>query len=315
MISGSISSEAWMLAGALALAGLSGLYLIRINKNEEIPRVRLQTLRTASPVAHQARRSWYWRIAGLLASNRIIVGRSEQERLLGLLASAGIKARGSLASFIISKVGTAVVAVGLVWLISEWLQLSDSTVVELGLMGGALLFGWRLPDLGLSHLGKQRRRRLEMGLPDALDLLVICAEAGLSLNQAIEEVSRQMQFSNSDVADEFTTTAAELQISGDFGQALDNFGERAGLPDLGRLIATLKQSLKFGTSLADSMRMLASEMRATRYARIEERAARLPVLLSIPMMLFILPCLLMIIGTPVVLRAMDAFSSLSFGGV
>jgi tight adherence protein C len=311
----SIGSEAWLLVGALAIAGLSGLYLVQITKHEEIPRVRLETLRAASTVPQQTRRSWYWRPASLLATNRIIVGRREQERLLGLLASAGVKARGSLATFIVSKVGTAVVSVGLVWVLNQWLQLSDSTVIQVGLIGGALLLGWRLPDLALSQLAKQRRYRLEMGIPDALDLLVICAEAGLSLNQSIEEVSREMEFSNTDVAEEFATTAAELRISSDFGQAFDNFAERTGLPELGRLIAILKQSLKFGTSLADSMRMLASEMRVTRYARIEERAARLPVLLSIPMMLFILPCLLIIIGTPVVLRAMDAFSSFSFGAV
>jgi tight adherence protein C len=90
--------------------------------------------------------------------------------------------------------------------------------------------------------------------------------------------------------------------------------ERTGLRDLRSLIATLKQSLKFGTPLADALRTIASEMRAARHARIEQRAARLPVLLAIPMMMFILPCLLMIVGTPVVLRIMDAFKNISFGG-
>jgi tight adherence protein C len=84
------------------------------------------------------------------------------------------------------------------------------------------------------------------------------------------------------------------------------------LDDLRSLTATLKQSLKFGTPLAESLRMIAGEMRAARLARIEERAARLPVLLAIPMMMFILPCLLMIVGTPVVLRMVDVFSTVSF---
>jgi tight adherence protein C len=79
------------------------------------------------------------------------------------------------------------------------------------------------------------------------------------------------------------------------------------------LVATLKQSIKFGTPLAESLRMIAGEMRAARQARIEERAARLPVLLAIPMMLFILPCLLMIVGTPVVLRMMDVFKNIIIG--
>ena len=94
---------------------------------------------------------------------------------------------------------------------------------------------------------------------------------------------------------------------------MDNMVERTGLDDLRSLTATLKQSLKFGTSLAESLRMIAGEMRATRQARIEERAARLPVLLAIPMMLFILPCLFIVIGTPAVLRIMDVFKNITIG--
>jgi tight adherence protein C len=181
-------------------------------------------------------------------------------------------------------------------------------------LGVGLMLGWRLPDFILNRIIKRRRLRLEQGMPDALDLLVICAEAGQSLNQAIEEISRQMRLSNKDVADEFAATSAEMRVLPDFGQALDNLVERTGLEELRGLIATLKQSLKFGTPLSESLRIIASEMRAERHVRIETRAARLPVLLAIPMMMFILPCLLMIVGTPVVLRIMDVFRNLHFGG-
>jgi tight adherence protein C len=175
---------------------------------------------------------------------------------------------------------------------------------------GALMLGWRLPDIVLSRLAKRRRLRLEQGMPDALDLLVICAEAGLSLNQAIEQVSRDLRPSNRDVADELAATSSEMQVLPDLGQALDNLVQRTGLDSLRSMIATLKQSLKFGTPLAESLRMLAAEMRAMRQARLEERAARLPVLLAIPMMLFILPCVLMVIGTPVALRVADTVKNL-----
>jgi len=104
-----------------------------------------------------------------------------------------------------------------------------------------------------------------------------------------------------------------LQILSDFNQALDNLVQRTGLDDLRSLIATLKQSLKFGTPLADAMRLLAAEMRATRQARMEERAARLPVLLAIPMMTFILPSLLMVVATPLVLRVMEVFKTMMGG--
>jgi len=178
-------------------------------------------------------------------------------------------------------------------------------------LGGGLLFGWRLPDMVVKRLVKRRQLRLEQGMPDALDLLVICAEAGLSLNQSIEEISRQLRLSNPDVADEFSATSAEMRVLPDFAQALNNMVERTGLDMLRGLVATLKQSLQFGTPLAESLRMIASEMRAERQARIEERAARLPVVLAIPMMLFILPCVLMVVGTPVALRMLDVLRSLT----
>jgi tight adherence protein C len=170
-----------------------------------------------------------------------------------------------------------------------------------------------LADFVLNRLIARRRLRLEAGMPDALDLLVICAESGLSLNQSIEEISRQLRASHKDVAEEFSITSAEMQVVSDFGQALDNMVERMGLPDLRSLVATLKQSLKFGTPLAESLRTIASEMRATRQARYEQRAARLPVLMAIPMAMFILPCLLMIVGTPVVLRIMGVFKTFYIG--
>jgi len=204
----------------------------------------------------------------------------------------------------------AIVLAGLAWMTLELGRLFPNVVlIRVAALGAGFMFGWRAPDFILGHIIKRRRSRLEAGIPDALDLMVICAESGLSLNQSIEVISRELHASHKDVADEFATTSAEMQVVADIGQALDNLVERTGLPDLRSLIATLKQSLKFGTPLAESLRTIAAEMRATRQARYEQRAARLPVLLAIPMMIFILPCLLMIVSTPVVLRMMDVFKS------
>ncbi len=205
-----------------------------------------------------------------------------------------------------AKVCGALATAALAWLLLEWRQLFVAMLVaRLAVLCGGLMVGWRVPDIILSRFAALRRRRLEQGMPDALDLLVVCAEAGLSLNQSIEEISRDIRPSCRDVADEFEATAAEMRVLPEVGQALDNLVERIGLEDLRSIIATLKQSMKFGTPLAESMRILAAEMRAARLARIEERAARLPVLLAIPMMLFILPCVLMVVGTPVALRVAD----------
>jgi tight adherence protein C len=305
------------LLAAIVTAALSAFHLWRIAQREEIQRQRLEAFRgeTTASAIQRNHPTWYRRL-GVLITASPIVGTVEQQRLLDLLASAGIKGRASLVNFVIGKVCAAIVMAVLVWSLLEWRHLFAGTIsIRLVLVSVAALIGWRVPDFTLTYMIKRRRLRLEQGMPDALDLLVICAEAGLSLNQSIEEISREMYQSNKDVADEFAATAAEMRVLSDFGQALDNLVKRTGLADLRSLVATLKQSLKFGTPLAESLRMIAAEMRAARQARIEERAARLPVLLAIPMMMFILPCLMMIVGTPVGLRIMDMFKNITVGVV
>ena len=304
-------AEMCLLAAVVAITALSGFHLFRMTRRDQTQQLRLDGFRSVSSVVQYARPSWHRQLGRLLAASPII-GTSEQQRLIDLLASAGIKGRGNLSSFVASKLLGAVVFAGLAWLMIEWRHWS-SLPIQLSLLSAALMFGWRVPDVILNRLAKRRRLRLEKGFPDALDLLVVCAEAGLSLNQAIDEVSREMRSANREVADEFGATSAELQILSDFNQALDNLVQRTGLDDLRSLIATLKQSLKFGTPLADAMRLLAAEMRATRQARMEERAARLPVLLAIPMMTFILPSLLMVVATPLVLRVMEVFKTMMGG--
>ena len=309
----SYTGEIWLAVLMTTLAILFGLRLWRINRLEEVQRHRLEAFRGATTATVQISPPWYRQLGRLIAASPI-VGVVEQQRLLKLLGSAGIKGHGSLVNFVASKVCSAVILAALAWILLQWEQLfAGLMVLRLGVLGAALMFGWRLPDFILGHLVRQRRARLEQGMPDALDLLVICAEAGLSLNQAIEEISKQLRLSNKDVADEFAATSAEMRVLPDFGQALHNMVERTGLADLRSLTATLKQSLKFGTPLSESLRMIAAEMRAARHARLEERAARLPVLLAIPMLMFILPSLLMIVGTPLVLRIMDTFKDITIG--
>ena len=130
-------------------------------------------------------------------------------------------------------------------------------------------------------------------------------QAGLSLDHAIEQVGRVLGPSSPEVAKEFAMTAAEMRVSPARGQALENLAMRTGLTSLRGIVATLNQAISFGTPLAESLRVLTAEMRAQRLARFEERAARLPVLLTLPLMAFILPSLLIVIGTPLALRIID----------
>ena len=300
-----------VLIATFAVALLSAFYLWRIGTQEE-RRDRLVALRGAAVdrMVREERPRWYERIGRAIAASPA-VGRAEQQRLLGVLAAAGIKGQASLSGFVSSKLCAAFVWAALVWLFLEWSRwFAGSATIRIAVLFGALLVGWRIPDFVLKRLVARRRLRLEVGIPDALDLLVICAEAGLSLDQAVEQVSRDLRASNRAVADELATTAAEMRVLSNRAEALENLVERTGLKTMRSITATLTQAIRFGTPLADSMRILAAEMRTERMMRIEERAARLAVLLSIPLALFILPCLMIVIGTPVALRAIDTF----FGG-
>src|SRR6516165_271063 len=186
-----------------------------MNRREKLQQLRLDAFRGAvSAVTAPTGPPWY-RLLGSLIARSPIVGTAEQQRLLKLLLLAGIKARGSLANFIAIKVCSAVALAGLGWLFLEWHPLS-LMLARVAVFGLALLSGWRVPDIILRHLIKRRQLRLQQGMPDALDLLVVCSEAGLSLNQSIDEVSRELRLSNRDVADEFTVTAAEMRVGADF---------------------------------------------------------------------------------------------------
>ena len=303
-----------ILALAIAAALLSACHLWRIARRED-RRDRLATLRGAATnrTVPAERLNWYARLGGIIAASPI-VGMAEQQRLLAVLTACGIKAHGSLASFVASKVYGAFVVAALLWLSMEWCDLFSSlTAIRVALLIAALMIGWRMPDLFLSRFAARRRLQLERGLPDALDLLVICAEAGLSLDQAIEQVSEDLRTSSPAVAEEFAITASEMRVLSNRGEALENFARRTGVASLRSIIATLNQAIRFGTPLAQSMRILGAEMRNGRLLRIEERAARLPVLLAIPLALFILPSLLLVIGTPVAMRLADTLSSLAVG--
>jgi len=181
-------------------------------------------------------------------------------------------------------------------------------MLEALLIATASIFGWKLPGVALSRLAALRRSRFASGLPDALDLLVICTGAGLSFDMAMAQVSRELRSSNRNLAYQLAITVDEMRILSNRRQALENLARRVDLPNLRSIISALNQSLKYGTPLGDSLRTLSREMRAQQLMRIEERAARLSVLLTIPLMVFILPSLMIVVGTPLALRILDMLS-------
>jgi tight adherence protein C len=175
-------------------------------------------------------------------------------------------------------------------------------------VGGAILFGFFAPGIYIKNLGTKRALRLQNGLPDALDLMVICAEAGLSLDATLVRVSRELEPTWPDLAEELGITAAELTFLPERRLALDNLNTRTNLGAIRGVVNTLLQTAKFGTPLAQSLRVLAGEFREARMIRAEEKAARLPALLTVPMIIFILPTLFIVLLGPAALNVIDTFS-------
>lgn len=172
----------------------------------------------------------------------------------------------------------------------------------------AFIVGMLGPNWVLAWARRSQAAALRRGLPDALDLLVVCAEAGLGLETAIDRVALEMRPSSPAVAQEFALLGQELRLSSDRRAALTRMGDRTDLESFRRLAATLSQTLRYGTPLGRALRVLASELRTERLMQMEERAAKLPALLTLPLILFILPCLFIVLVGPAVIQTLNVLS-------
>lgn len=171
-------------------------------------------------------------------------------------------------------------------------------------VGGGAVVGMLLPDMMAKNIRTRHLEQVERGVPDALDMLVICADAGLALEAGIGRVAQEISQLNPDLAQELTQTSRELQIGADMRSVMFSLGQRTGLEVLKRLATTLSQSLQYGTPLTAALRTLSAELRAEALIRFEDRAGKLPTLMTLPMIVFILPCVFLIVGGPAVIQVM-----------
>lgn len=168
---------------------------------------------------------------------------------------------------------------------------------------GAVLAGFLIPDLYIKNVATKRSEILTYVLPEGLDLLTICVEAGLSIDAAFRRVSKEMQGSMPELAIEFEMTAVELTYLPDRQQALENMANRTDSPAVSALVNALRQTEKYGTPLAASMRILSQEFRQSRASKAEEKGARMPALMTVPLMVFIMPTLITVLLAPAIMSA------------
>jgi tight adherence protein C len=225
------------------------------------------------------------------------------------LSQAGIRSK-DLAFFIIAArfiapVVAGISAVSLIYVADyfpDWSWLRRYITVA-----GVLVGAYKAPDVWLKNKVNKRSHAVRKGLPDALDLLVICAEAGLTVDAAFGRVAKELGRAYPELGDEFGLTAIELGFLAERRNAFENLASRVDLEAIRGVVTTMIQTEKYGTPLASALRVLSAEFRNERMMRAEEKAARLPAIMTVPLILFILPTLFVVILGPAACSISDNF--------
>jgi len=229
------------------------------------------------------------------------------ERITFMLARAGWRSQDAATAYLFIKAFVPVVIVGAAVFLMLFRTEFNISIMETCLIFVPLaIIGLLGVDLVLTKIGDRRVHKLTKAMPDALDLLVICTEAGLSLDSAFKRVGEEMAHSSPEMADEMLVTALELNYLPDRHRALRNLSDRTDMGKLRALVNSLIQAERYGTPIANSLRVLSSEFRDERLIRAEEKAAKLPAIMTIPLIMFILPSLFMVIMGPAVIHVIDA---------
>lgn len=223
------------------------------------------------------------------------------------LAASGISPTQGVALFVTAKIVLVLILPVVAWMIAQDMNLSG--IMRTILPAAVAVIGLIVPDWIVSKYRARYLSLLEDALPDALDMMVICAQAGLGLGPTVIRVAAELRLAYPQLAYELSLTANELQISTDSRVAIQNLGLRTNLDCLKRLGTTLVQTMQYGTPLTEALRVLSTELRHEMLVKMETRAARLPVLLTMPTIVFILPCVFLIAGGPSMIQVMKMFSN------
>jgi tight adherence protein C len=302
----------WELAlGLSLLCAMAGVFLLPAAQRSARVEARIRSVRP--PVLRNQvadRRIPIWmrpleNVGQAVLGSGLLSGKAIAD-LRETVSAAGHRNNGTALSLFVGA--KLILFVGLPLL--SWIAFSAMGVhIPVLVMGASAVIGLMSPDYVVRSIRKRYLKGVEVGLPAALDLLIICAEAGMALEAGFERVAYEAREGAAATANELRITASEMKMLADRRQALVNMGERTGLDSMTRLGGVLAQSLKYGTPLTQALRVLAAEMRQTMLTRFEARAARIPVLLTIPMIIFILPCIFIVVGGPAAMQAMQAMAS------
>lgn len=314
------TGEAALLAitGIAAAAGAGALWASLIDKPIATKRARVIKDRRADlgkALKTPLRRGMV--PASLSIANRLVqrfklAGTVQAQDAKLKLDRAGIRGRDAVTLYLAVKMclPLTVGLLSMVWVYIFKLGGDVPGLAKLFICGICVGLGYIAPDIYCKNLADKRKKTLTRAMPDALDLMVICTEAGLNLDSSFQRVAREFRTGCPELSDEWELTAVELGFLPERRDALLNLERRVDLPIVSALTSTLAQAERYGTPLAQSLRVLAAEMRDQRLMKAEEKAAKLPAVLTVPMVIFILPALFIVLIGPGILKTIDALSGL-----
>ncbi|MBX3512147.1 MAG: type II secretion system F family protein [Xanthobacteraceae bacterium] len=222
------------------------------------------------------------------------------------LVQAGYRGQGPQVTFLFFRM---VVPIAMflfaVFYLFVLVPINQPPMVKLGICIGAAFLGMKAPQLFLKNVITRRQQSIRRAFPDALDLLLICVESGMSIDAAFKRVSQEVGSQSVPLAEELTLTTAELSYLQDRRQAFENLAIRTGIDGVKAVCTALIQAERYGTPLAQALRVLAQEIRDQRMSEAEKKAAALPPKLTVPMILFFLPVLFIVIMGPAAIRVME----------
>ncbi|MBA16429.1 MAG: pilus assembly protein TadC [Sphingomonas sp.] len=247
------------------------------------------------------------RMRNLLSSLKVL--QEEQVKAAQIkMAQAGIRRKEWAVAVIFGRLVLPIIIGGIaLFVVYGTDTLADwSALKKYGVVAGAFILAYKAPDLYLKNRIDKRSAAIRKGLPDGLDLLVICAEAGLTVDAAFSRVARELGKAYPELGEEFSLCAIELGFLTERRQAFENLASRVDLDAIRGVVTTMVQTEKYGTPLASALRVLSAEFRNERMMRAEEKAARLPAIMTVPLILFILPVLFIVILGPAACSINDA---------
>ena len=292
----------YLVVLALAFGGVALIvYAVRSRQVPVADRVEMLIASQSRPRNDAARLRPFVRPAAASGLDR------DAREIVRLYGHLGVPQQNAARAYAFTRAGLAfILAVAFFVGARAVFDFSQAPMMPLLIALFAIILSWIAPSFVISHLASRRAVVIAAGLPDALELLVVCVGAGLSLEDSIDRIVGELAHSQPALAAELALTAADMKILPSRDQALANLAQRVDVPSVRSVVATLSQTMRYGTPLAQALRVVATEMRNDALIDMEARANRLPTLLTLPMMLFIMPTIFLIVGGPAALRVIDA---------